>query len=138
MSRQARVYYEESLNVRVDGFSDLPLLTALYTNLTSVYLKQRMTDKLPQTLERAGALLLCLPSHSFTSLDEFELLCLLLRRAVVEGDKHLEARVCYLASSLFLLLGKSEDALAFVERLQFLTVTLSVEEGRPIAPLDLN
>ncbi|XP_062332333.1 SH3 domain and tetratricopeptide repeat-containing protein 2 isoform X3 [Osmerus eperlanus] len=135
---QARVYYEESLNVRVDGFSDLPLLTALYTNLTSVYLKQRMTDKLPQTLERACALLLCLPSHSFTSLDEFELLCLLLRRAVVEGNKHLEARVCYLTASLFLLLGKSEDALAFVERLQFLTVTLSVEEGRPIAPLDLN
>lgn len=33
---------------------------------------------------------------------------------------------------------KIDDALPFVERLQFLTVTLSAEEGRPIAPLDLN
>ncbi|XP_029297799.1 SH3 domain and tetratricopeptide repeat-containing protein 2 isoform X2 [Cottoperca gobio] len=135
---QARVYYEEALSVRVDSFSDMPLLIALFTNLTAVYLKQRMTDKLPQTLEKASALLLCLPCHSFTSTDEVELLQLLLRRSVVLGDKHLEARVCYLFSSLFLLLRKTDDALPFVERLQFLSVTLSASEGRPIVPLDLN
>ncbi|XP_058506149.1 SH3 domain and tetratricopeptide repeat-containing protein 2 isoform X2 [Solea solea] len=135
---QARVYYEEALSVCVDSFSDTPLLIALYTNLTALYLKQRMTDKLPQTLEKASALLLCLPSHTFTSTDEVELLKLLLRRSVVMGDKRLEARVCYLISSLFLLLKKTDDALPFVERLQFLTVTLSAAEGRPIAPLDLN
>uniref|UniRef100_A0A668ANX3 SH3 domain and tetratricopeptide repeats 2 n=1 Tax=Myripristis murdjan TaxID=586833 RepID=A0A668ANX3_9TELE len=135
---QARVYYEEALSVSVDGFSDTPLLIALFTNLTAVYLKQRMTDKLPQTLEKASALLLCLSNHSFTSLDEVELLKLLLRRSVVEGDKHLEARVCYLISSLFLLLRKTDDALPFVERLQFLSVTLSATEGQPIVPLDLN
>ncbi|KAM6953199.1 SH3 domain and tetratricopeptide repeat-containing protein 2 [Aplochiton taeniatus] len=135
---QARVYYEEALSVCVDGFSDLPLLVALYVNLTAVYLKQRMPEKLPQTLEKACALLLCLPSHDFTSLDELELLKLLLRRSVVEGDKHLEARVCYLVSSLFLSLRKTEEALPFVERLQFLTVTLSTEAGHPIAPLDHN
>lgn len=101
---QARVYYEEALGVSVDGFSDLPLLIALYTNLTAIYLKQKMADKLPPTLEKASALLLCLPRHTFTSLDEFELLKLVLRRSVVEGDKHLEARVCYLTASLFLLL----------------------------------
>uniref|UniRef100_A0A6Q2YTR9 SH3 domain-containing protein n=1 Tax=Esox lucius TaxID=8010 RepID=A0A6Q2YTR9_ESOLU len=125
---QARVYYEEALGVSVDAFSDLPFLIALYTNLTSVYLKQKMADKLPLTLEKACALLLCLPSHDFTSLDE----------SVVAGDKHLEARTCYLTASLFLLLRKTEDALPFVERLQFLTISLSAEEGRPIAPLDLN
>ncbi|KAK6298075.1 hypothetical protein J4Q44_G00311300 [Coregonus suidteri] len=135
---QARVYYEEALGVSVVGFSDLPLLIALYTNLTAVYLKQKMADKLPPILEKASALLLCLPSHTFTSLDEFELLKLVLRRSVVEGDKHLEARACYLTASLFLLLRKIDDSLPFVERLQFLTVTLSAEEGRPIAPLDLN
>ncbi|XP_026213423.1 SH3 domain and tetratricopeptide repeat-containing protein 2 isoform X2 [Anabas testudineus] len=135
---QARVYYEEALSICVDSFSDTPLLVALFTNLTSVYLKQRMTDKLPQTLEKASALLLCLPRHNFTSTDEMELLKLLLRRSVVIGDKHLEARVCYLISSLFLLLRKSDDALPFVERLQFLSVTLSATEGRPIVPLDLN
>lgn len=97
-----------------------------------------MTDKLPQTLEKASALLLCLSNHSFTSLDEVELLKLLLRRSVVEGDKHLEARVCYLIFSLFLLLRKTDDALPFVERLQFLSVTLSATEGQPIVPLDLN
>ncbi|KAM3867056.1 SH3 domain and tetratricopeptide repeat-containing protein 2 [Diretmus argenteus] len=135
---QARVYYEEALSVCVDGFSDTPLLIALFTNLTAVYLKQRMTDKLPQTLEKASALLLCLSRHSFTSLDEVELLKLLLRRSVVEGDKHLEARVCYLFSSLFLLLRKTDDALPYVERLQFLSITLSVTDGQPIAPVDLN
>ncbi|XP_074530772.1 SH3 domain and tetratricopeptide repeat-containing protein 2 isoform X1 [Halichoeres trimaculatus] len=135
---QARVYYEESLSVQVDSFSDTPLLIALYTNLTAVYLKQRMTDKLPQTLEKASALLLCLPCHTFTSTDEVELLNLLLRRSVVMGDKHLEARVCYLISSLFLLLRKTDDALPFVERLQFLSVTISGVEGPPIVPLDLN
>uniref|UniRef100_A0A673W1Y2 SH3 domain and tetratricopeptide repeats 2 n=1 Tax=Salmo trutta TaxID=8032 RepID=A0A673W1Y2_SALTR len=135
---QVGVLLNEALGVSVDGFSDLPLLIALYTNLTAVYLKQKMADKLPPTLEKASALLLCLPCHTFTSLDEFELLKLVLRRSVVEGDKHLEARVCYLTASLFLLLRKIDDALPFVERLQFLTVTLSAEEGRPIAPLDLN
>lgn len=136
---QARVYYEEALNVCVDSFSDTPLLIALFTNLTAIYLKQRMTDKLPQTLEKASALLLCLPCHSFTSTDEFELLRLLLRRSVVMADKYLEARVCYLISSLFLHLSKIDDALPFFERLQFLSSTLSNSaEGCPIAPVDLN
>ncbi|XP_055368428.1 SH3 domain and tetratricopeptide repeat-containing protein 2 isoform X2 [Betta splendens] len=135
---QARVYYEEALSVSVDSFADAPLLVALLTNITAVYLKQRMTDRLPRTLEKAGALLLCLPGHTFTSADELELLKLLLRRSLVAGDKHLEARVCYLVSRLFLLLRKFDDALPFVERLQFLSITLSASEGRPIAPLDLN
>ncbi|XP_061581809.1 SH3 domain and tetratricopeptide repeat-containing protein 2 isoform X2 [Cololabis saira] len=135
---QARVYYEEALSVNVDSFSDTPLLVSLFTNLTAVYLKQRMTDKLPLTLEKASALLLCLPGHNFTSTDEVELLQLLLRRAVVMGDKHLEARVCYLIATLFLLLRKFDDALPFVERLQFLSFTLSAPKGGPIAPLDLN
>lgn len=135
---QARVYYEEALSVAVDSFCDTPLLIALVTNLTAVYLKQRMTDKLSLTLEKASALLLCLPCHNFTSSDEIELLKLLLRRSVVLGDKHLEARVCYLIANLFLLLRKADDALPFVERLQFLSVTISANEGQPIAPLDLN
>nr|XP_020485390.2 SH3 domain and tetratricopeptide repeat-containing protein 2 isoform X2 [Labrus bergylta] len=135
---QARVYYEESLSVQVDSFSDTPLLVALFTNLTAVYLKQKMTDKLPQTLEKASALLLCLPCHTFTSMDEAELLNLLLRRSVVMGDKHLEARVCYLISSLLLLLKKTDEALPFVERLQFLSVTLLAAEEPPIVLLDLN
>lgn len=135
---QARVYYEEAMSVRVDGFSDIPLLVTLFTNLTAIYLKQRMNDKLPHILEKASALLLCLPCHAFTSEDEVELLKLLLRRSVILGDKYLEARVCYLISSLFLLRRKTDDALPFVERLQFLSATLSTTEGDPIAPVDLN
>ncbi|KAI4880151.1 hypothetical protein NFI96_031171, partial [Prochilodus magdalenae] len=135
---QARVYFEEALKVHVDGFDDRPLLIALYTNLTAVYLKQKMTDKLPYTLEKASALILCLPSHNFCSLDEFELLKPILRKAVVDNDKHLEARTCYLILTLFLQHRKTEEALPFVERLQFLTITLSAEEGRPIGPVDLN
>ncbi|KAG9346789.1 hypothetical protein JZ751_007108 [Albula glossodonta] len=135
---QARVYFEEALGVPVGGFFDRLLLIALYTNLTAIYLKQRLMDKLHLTLEKASALLLCLPDHSFCSVDEFEVLKLILRRSVVESDKYLEARTCYLIVSLFLRLGKTEDALPFVERLQFLTINLSAEAGRPIAPVDLN
>ncbi|KAJ8406076.1 hypothetical protein AAFF_G00309640 [Aldrovandia affinis] len=135
---QARVYFEEALGVPVGGFSDRLLLIALYTNLTAIYLKQKLTDKLQRTLEKASALLLCLPRHSFCSVDEFEVLKLILRRAVVESDKHLEARACYLIVCLFLHLGKTDDALPFVERLQFLTISLSVEAASPIAPVDLN
>uniref|UniRef100_A0A8C6T9I4 SH3 domain and tetratricopeptide repeats 2 n=1 Tax=Neogobius melanostomus TaxID=47308 RepID=A0A8C6T9I4_9GOBI len=135
---QARVYYEEALSVPVDSFCDTPLFIALITNLTAIYLKQKMTDKLPVTLEKAGALLLCLPCHSFTSVDELELLQLLLRRSIVLGDKYLEARVCYLIANLFLSISKEDNALPFVERLQFLTVTVSASENQPLAPLDLN
>ncbi|XP_072519550.1 SH3 domain and tetratricopeptide repeat-containing protein 2 isoform X2 [Salminus brasiliensis] len=135
---QARVYFEEALKVPVEGFDDKPLLIALYTNLTAVYLKQRMTDKLPYTLDKASALISCLPCHNFCSLDEFELLKPILRKAVVDNDKNLEARTCYLILCLFLQLRKIEEALPFVERLQFLTITLSVEEDRPIGPVDFN
>ncbi|XP_056327689.1 SH3 domain and tetratricopeptide repeat-containing protein 2 isoform X2 [Danio aesculapii] len=135
---QARVYFEEASKVPVNGFNDKPLLIALYTNLTSVYLKQKMMDKLPFTLEKASALILCLPCHNFCSVDEFELLQPIMRRAIIEKDKYLEARTCYLSVCLFLHLRKIEEALPFVERLQFLIITLSVEEGRQIAPVDLN
>uniref|UniRef100_A0A9J8BUP3 SH3 domain and tetratricopeptide repeats 2 n=1 Tax=Cyprinus carpio carpio TaxID=630221 RepID=A0A9J8BUP3_CYPCA len=135
---QARVYFEEALKVPVNGFDDKPLLIALYTNLTAVYLKQKMMDKLPFTLEKASALIMCLPCHKFCSVDEFELLKPIMRKAIVEKDKYLEARTCYLSLCLFLSLRKIEDALPFVERLQLLTITLSVEEGRPVAPVDLN
>ncbi|XP_049339836.1 SH3 domain and tetratricopeptide repeat-containing protein 2 isoform X5 [Astyanax mexicanus] len=135
---QARVYFEEALKVTVEGFDDTPLLIALYTNLTAVYLKQKMADKLPYILEKASALILCLPCHEFCSLDEFELLKPILRKSVVDNDKHLEARTCYLILCLFLQLRKFEEALPFVERLQFLTITLSAEEERPIGPIDFN
>ncbi len=135
---QARVYFEEALKVPVNGFDDKPLLIALYTNLTAVYLKQKMMDKLPFTLEKASALIMCLPCHNFCSVDEFELLKPIMRKAIIEKDKYLEARTCYLSLCLFLRLRKVEDALPFVERLQFLTITLSAEEGRPVAPVDLN
>ncbi|XP_066505491.1 SH3 domain and tetratricopeptide repeat-containing protein 2 [Hoplias malabaricus] len=135
---QARVYFEEALKIPVEGFADKPLLIALYTNLTAVYLKQKMTDKLPFILEKASALILCLPSHNFCSLEEFELLKPILRKAVINNDKLLEARVCYLILCLFLQHRKIEEALPFVERLQFLIITLSAEERRPIGPMDLN
>ncbi|XP_062856626.1 SH3 domain and tetratricopeptide repeat-containing protein 2 isoform X2 [Trichomycterus rosablanca] len=135
---QARVYFEEAMKVPVKGFDDRPLLIALYTNLTAVYLKQKMTDKLPFTLDKASSLILCLPLHNFCSLDEVELLKPLLRKAVVDNDKHLEARTCYLIVNVFLQHRKTEEALHFVERLQFLTITLSAEEARPLGPVDLN
>lgn len=135
---QARVYFEEALGVPVSGFADVPLLVALYTGLTAIYLKQRLLGKLGGTLERACALLLGRPGHRFVCADELEVLALALRRAVVESDRHLEARACYLALRLLLRMRKVEDALPFVERLQFLCIGLAEEAGRPLAPVDLN
>nr|XP_023677060.1 SH3 domain and tetratricopeptide repeat-containing protein 2 isoform X1 [Paramormyrops kingsleyae] len=135
---QARVYFEEALSMPVKGFADPPLLVALYTNLTAVYLKQRQLEKLSHTLEKASTLLLCLPEHEFCSIDEFEVLKLLIRKAIVESDKYLEARTCYLIVKLFLRMRKVEDTLPFVERLQFLTISLSTHSGSPLAPVDLN
>ncbi|XP_075298238.1 SH3 domain and tetratricopeptide repeat-containing protein 2 isoform X3 [Opisthocomus hoazin] len=132
---QARVYFEEAMNILDSGFGDLPLLAALHVNLASVYLKQNMKHKFFSLLGKTAALLICMPGHSFSSENELEVLMFILREAIAVGNAPLEARVCFLIVKLFLQLGKNDEVLPFTEHLQCLTTTL-LSPGTSSVPLD--
>ncbi|KAL2089132.1 hypothetical protein ACEWY4_016031 [Coilia grayii] len=119
---QARVYYEEALSVCVSGFADRPLLTALYTHLAALYLHQRQTDKLTHThtLARASTLMLTQTRLRMSSAHQLQMLHPLMCHALLLGQRALEGRVCFLWLSMLLQLGRQEEALPFLERLQFL------------------
>ncbi|XP_051870983.1 SH3 domain and tetratricopeptide repeat-containing protein 2-like [Pristis pectinata] len=133
---QARVYFEEAMTLVQGTFSDLYLLTALYVNLASVYLKLKMKEKSPTLVEKAATLLLCIPSHIFSSENELEILNILLKRAIIANDYYLEARTCFLITKLFLESGKSEETLSFAEHLQFLSNSFSFQSN--IVPIDVH
>ncbi|CAM4588862.1 unnamed protein product [Lepidochelys olivacea] len=126
---QARVYFEEAMNVMDKGFDDLPLLAALHVNLAAIYLKQKMRHKFFSMLGKAVALLACLPGHCFSSENELEVVKYILREAIVVGNAPLEARACFLVVKLFLQLGKYDEVLPFAERLQFLSTCVSSQDS---------
>ncbi|XP_062372121.1 SH3 domain and tetratricopeptide repeat-containing protein 1 isoform X1 [Sardina pilchardus] len=121
---QARVYYEEALSVPVDSFSDMPMLCALYANLTLVYLTQKNTEKYFALSERMAALLMGVP-NAITGTEDPEVLKFLLKKAILSGNKPAEARSCYLMAKLHLKLGEAASAVAFLERFQILAGQLS-------------
>ncbi|XP_039341685.1 SH3 domain and tetratricopeptide repeat-containing protein 2 isoform X2 [Mauremys reevesii] len=126
---QARVYFEEAMSVMDKGFDDLPLLAALHVNLAAIYLKQKMRHKFSSMLGKAAALLTCLPVHCFSSENELEVVKYVLREAIIVGNAPLEARACFLVVKLFLQLGKYDEVLPFVERLQFLSTCFSSQDS---------
>ncbi|XP_050818481.1 SH3 domain and tetratricopeptide repeat-containing protein 2 isoform X2 [Gopherus flavomarginatus] len=126
---QARVYFEEAMSVMDKGFDDLPLLAALHVNLAAIYLKQKMRHKFSSMLGKAVALLTCLPGHCFSSENELEVVKYVLREAIIVGNAPLEARACFLVVKLFLQLGKYDEVLPFVERLQFLSTCFSSQDS---------
>ncbi|XP_078087249.1 SH3 domain and tetratricopeptide repeat-containing protein 2 [Mustelus asterias] len=133
---QARVYFEEAMPLVQGTFSDLYLLTSLYVNLASVYLKLKMKEKSQTLVEKAATLLLCIPCHVFSSENELEILNIVLKKAMIADDYLLEARVCFLISKLFLEIGKSDEALPFAEHLQFLSNNFSSQSK--IVPVDVH
>lgn len=133
---QARIYFEEAMTLVQGTFSDLYLLTALYVNLASVYLKLKMKVKSHTLVEKAATLLLCIPSHAFSSENELDILNILLKKAMIVNDYHLEARSCFLIAKLFLESGKSEETLLFAEHLQFLSNSFSSQSN--IVPIDVH
>ncbi|XP_078406806.1 SH3 domain and tetratricopeptide repeat-containing protein 2-like isoform X1 [Cetorhinus maximus] len=133
---QARVYFEEAMTLVQGTFSDLYLLTALYVNLASVYLKLKMKEKSHTLVEKAATLLLCIPCHVFSSENELEILNIILKKAMITDDYLLEARVCFLISKLFLEIGKYEETLPFAEHLQFLSNNFSSQSK--IVPVDVH
>ncbi|KAM4675989.1 SH3 domain and tetratricopeptide repeat-containing protein 2 [Discoglossus pictus] len=116
---QARVYFEEALSSMSQGFPDLHFMTALYGNLAAIYLKQNLKNKQELLLEKAASLLACLPQHNFSSENELEVLKYLFRKSIIVNNSSFEARVCFLIFRLLHQLGRYEEALLFVERLQY-------------------
>ncbi|GAB1301796.1 SH3 domain and tetratricopeptide repeat-containing protein 2 [Apodemus speciosus] len=126
---QARVYFEEAIRVLDGAFEDLSLVAALYINLAAIYLRQRLRHKGPTLLEKAGALLACLPDHEFSAKNELDVVAYVLRQGIVVGSSPLEARACFLAIRLLLSLGRHEEVLPFAERLQLLSGHSSASEA---------
>ncbi|XP_007941779.1 SH3 domain and tetratricopeptide repeat-containing protein 2 [Orycteropus afer afer] len=126
---QARVYFEEAIYILNGAFDDLPLVAALYINLAAIYLRQRLRHKSSTLLEKAGALLACLPDREFTAKNELDVVVYLLRQAIVVGSNPLEARACFLAIRLLLNLGRHEEVLPFAERLKLLSGHPSASEA---------
>ncbi|XP_078068119.1 SH3 domain and tetratricopeptide repeat-containing protein 1 [Mustelus asterias] len=124
---QARVYFEEALCVMKGQFRDLFLLIALYTNLVAIYLKQKNKEKCSAIFEKIAALLLGIPNYISTTEMEAEVLKYILGRAVLSENKHTEARACFLLAKLHISLKQYDDALPFIERLQFLRNTMMLE-----------
>uniref|UniRef100_A0A5F8AJ84 SH3 domain and tetratricopeptide repeats 2 n=1 Tax=Macaca mulatta TaxID=9544 RepID=A0A5F8AJ84_MACMU len=118
---QARVYFEEAIHILNGAFEDLCLVAALYINLAAIYLKQRLRHKGSTLLEKAGALLACLPDRESSAKHELDVVAYVLRQGIVVGSSPLEARACFLAIRLLLSLGRHEEVLPFAERLQLLS-----------------
>ncbi|XP_003477384.2 SH3 domain and tetratricopeptide repeat-containing protein 2 isoform X2 [Cavia porcellus] len=118
---QARVYFEEAIDILQGAFEDLALVAALYINLAAIYLRQRLTHKGPALLEKAGTLLACLPDRESSAKNELDVVAYVLRQSIVVGSCPLESRACFLAVRLLLSLGRLEEVLPFAERLQILS-----------------
>ncbi|KAM5214349.1 SH3 domain and tetratricopeptide repeat-containing protein 2 isoform 4-T5 [Hipposideros larvatus] len=118
---QARVYFEEAIHILSGAFEDLSLVAALYINLAAIYLRQRLRHKGSVLLEKAGALLTCLPDRESSAKYELDVVAYVLRQGIAAGSCPLEARACFLAIRLLLSLGRYEEVLPFAERLQLLS-----------------
>ncbi|XP_036900860.1 SH3 domain and tetratricopeptide repeat-containing protein 2 isoform X1 [Sturnira hondurensis] len=118
---QARVYFEEAIHILNGAFEDLPLVAALYINLAAIYLRQRLRHKGSVLLEKAGALLACLPDRESSAKNELDVVAYVLRQGIASESCPLEARACFLAIRLLLNLGRHEEVLPFAERLQLLS-----------------
>ncbi|XP_039525230.1 SH3 domain and tetratricopeptide repeat-containing protein 1 isoform X2 [Pimephales promelas] len=116
---QARVYYEEALNVPRDCFTDMFLLSAIYSNLALIYLTQKNHDKLFTTSERLSALLMAVPDCLFGCEDP-EVLKYVLKKAILAKNQPAEARACFILAKLHLKLKDSMSAIPFIERLLIL------------------
>ncbi|XP_043099188.1 SH3 domain and tetratricopeptide repeat-containing protein 1 isoform X2 [Puntigrus tetrazona] len=116
---QARVYFEEALNVPRDCFTDMFLLSAIYSNLAIIYLTQKNHEKCFSFSERWSALLMAVPDCLFGCEDP-EVLKYVLKKAVLAKNQPAEARACFLLAKLHLKLKDGASAIPFIERLWIL------------------
>uniref|UniRef100_A0A672QFV4 SH3 domain and tetratricopeptide repeat-containing protein 1-like n=1 Tax=Sinocyclocheilus grahami TaxID=75366 RepID=A0A672QFV4_SINGR len=116
---QARVYYEEALNVPRDCFTDMFLLSAIYSNLALIYLTQKNHEKCVRFSERLSALLMAVPD-CFFGCEDPEVFKYVLKKAVLAKNQPAEARACFLLAKLHLKLKDGMSAIPFIERLLIL------------------
>ncbi|TSL40973.1 SH3 domain and tetratricopeptide repeat-containing protein 1 [Bagarius yarrelli] len=116
---QARVYYEEALNVPRDYFTDMYFLSAIYSNLAFIYLTQKNAEKYVSLSERFAALWMAF-CDCISGTEDPEVLKFALKKAVLSQNKPAEARICFLLAKFYLKLGEGISAVPFIERLQIL------------------
>ncbi len=116
---QARVYYEEALNVPRDCFTDMFLLSAIYSNLALIYLTQKNYERFFSFSERLSALLMAVPDCLFGCEDP-EVLKYAVKKAILAKNQPAEARACFLLAKLHLKLNDGMSAIPFIERLLIL------------------
>uniref|UniRef100_A0A672V0L1 SH3 domain and tetratricopeptide repeats 1 n=1 Tax=Strigops habroptila TaxID=2489341 RepID=A0A672V0L1_STRHB len=126
---QARVYFEEALRAVVGGFSDLYFVTALYTNLTVIYLTQKNKEKCAHVFDKATALLMGIPNYICSADLESDILKYALKRTILSQNKHAEARACFLLAKHYSAHKQHEEALPFLERFQLLLNDLGLQNN---------
>uniref|UniRef100_A0A6J0UQA6 SH3 domain and tetratricopeptide repeat-containing protein 1 isoform X1 n=1 Tax=Pogona vitticeps TaxID=103695 RepID=A0A6J0UQA6_9SAUR len=124
---QARIYFEEALTAMQGDFSDLYLVVCLYTNLSGIYLKQNNKEKC-SFLDKAASLLMGIPSYISSTDMESDILKYALKKAVMSQSQHAEARACFLLAKHYLNFKQGEEALPFLERLQLLKKSLTLQK----------
>ncbi|KFQ43644.1 SH3 domain and tetratricopeptide repeat-containing protein 1, partial [Nestor notabilis] len=126
---QARVYFEEALRAIAGGFSDLYLVTALYTNLTVIYLTQKNKEKCAHVFDKATALLMGIPNYICSADLESDILKYALKRTILSQNKDAEARACFLLAKHYSAHKQREEALPFLERFQLLLNDLGLQNN---------
>lgn len=126
---QARVYFEEALATLQGDFRDLYLVISLYANLTGIYLMQKNKEKCACVLDKAAALLMGVPNYISSTAWESEILKHALKRAILSQSRRAEARACFLLAKHYLNFKQGEEAMPFLERLQFLDGKVSSPDG---------
>ncbi|KAJ8416461.1 hypothetical protein AAFF_G00357490 [Aldrovandia affinis] len=121
---QARVYFEETLSVAREHFTDMLLLISIYTNLAIIYLMQKNTEKYFTVSERIAALLMGIPNYICSTEKEPDIFKYILKKAILAHNKAAEARACFLLAKLYSKLEQRQNAVPFIERLQILTEEL--------------
>ncbi|KAM4612407.1 SH3 domain and tetratricopeptide repeat-containing protein 1 [Polymixia lowei] len=125
---QARVYFEEALNVPREGFTDVRLLASIYTNLAVIYLKQKNTEKYFSLVERFAALIMGIPDCIVSVENVSEVLKYVLKKAVLSHNKLAEARACFLLAKQHRRQNEGTSVVPYIERL----LALSVEHSRTL------
>uniref|UniRef100_A0A3P9MDM6 SH3 domain and tetratricopeptide repeats 1 n=1 Tax=Oryzias latipes TaxID=8090 RepID=A0A3P9MDM6_ORYLA len=113
---QARVYFEESLGIPRETFTDLRLLASIYSNLATIYLLQKNRDSFFGVAERLSAFLLGVPD-CLKSLEDNNVLKYMLKKAVLTHNKRAEARACYLLAKHHWMKGEGSQVIPYLERL---------------------
>uniref|UniRef100_I3J7R2 SH3 domain and tetratricopeptide repeats 1 n=1 Tax=Oreochromis niloticus TaxID=8128 RepID=I3J7R2_ORENI len=116
---QAQVYFEETLSVPREGFTDLRLLASIFSNLAAIYLLQKNTESFFAVTERLVALLIGIPD-CLKSLEDNSSLKYMLKKAILSHNKMAEARACLLLAKHHWTSAMGAQVVPYLERLLIL------------------